>query len=147
MKTLLAALLATLISATALADVTPPEPVCPSGGSWVPWRLPAVENAETPIFAGLNNTRVATVCNCTKADQGADAGTWIATQQRDPKAAGLKHGRTILRDNAIRDFEPGPGQDYYYLAGGACTIVGPGSVILRTADHRGPKWGMWLLDK
>ena len=126
----------------------PPAVSCPAGADWLPWRLAAVENAETPIFASAGNTRSAPLCNCTAAPETADPGVWVLTQERETKQMGRVHGGPKTSGmKANGDLppppKPGPGLDVYYLAGGACVVVGPGSVFLRTADHRAVKWGVW----
>lgn len=151
-------------SFAAFADA-PPRPQCPNGGDWLMWHLTATENAETPIFAGDRNTRTATVCNCTESSTAADAGVWVVTLQPDGSTrAGRVFGHPLLGMRVFGASATPPGQqaptappppsipptagvDVYYLQGNACTAVGPGSVILRTADHRAEKWGVWKLDK
>lgn len=152
-----AAILCATASVGALAG--PPSFACPTGGNWVPWQLPAEWYAETPIFAGDQNKHIATVCNCTDDASMGPAGVYVVTIQ--PLAANARHkeGRILSHapgslkpprdesDPGIPDPPPaGPGNDIYYLQGPACTLVGPGSVILRTANHRAIKWGVWRLE-
>ncbi len=161
MKSITVAIACCFMELAAAADGAPP-PQCPSGGEWLTWRLTATPFAETPIFAGDRNTRIATVCNCTEPTPSADAGVWVATLQQDQTRAGRIFGRTLIGVQPLDQSgtagqppapsppeppKPGPGEDFYYLQGGACTLVGPGSVILRTADARGVKWGVWKLEK
>jgi hypothetical protein len=140
-------------AATAFADA-PPQPQCPSGGDWLMWRLTATPYAETPILAGNKNPKTAIICNCAEQTAEIDAGVWVVTLQEDKARAAHVFGRPItIAKNQPKDaneppphdppIKPGPGQDFYYLPGGSCSSAGPGSVMLRTADHRAVKWGAW----
>src|SRR6476660_6245998 len=116
------------------ALAAPPVFSCPSGGNWVPWQLRAEWFAETPLFAGDQNKNVATVCNCTEDSATADAGIYIVTIQPIPpgqKSEGriLSHRpgaykQRVMKDNdpPPDDMKPGPGNDIYYMQGGACAI-------------------------
>lgn len=130
---------------------------CPTG-EWLGWSLTATPDAETPIFAGNKNTRIATVCNCTQPLPDVDAGVWVDTWQEEKAKGGRVFGKPIVtkkkkaaakpgEDAPGDEPKPGPGVDAYYLPGSSCTLVGPGAVMLRTVDHNGPKWGVWRLEK
>jgi hypothetical protein len=116
-----------------------------------PWKLPAMENAETPISLNNNTTRLVTICNCTEpgADQ-IDAGVYVLTLASGPAVPAAKRlmARRPVPKGATKrdDLQPGPGQTIDYLPGGSCTAAGSGSVVLHTADHRGLKWGTWQLE-
>lgn len=156
MKTILAAVASCMVCFTAAAD-GPPPPSCPSGTDWLPWHLAAVENAETPIFAGDHNTHTAIVCNCTEPSGKVDPGIWMETLQQNaskparffgPTATGRTRAGSGGDSGNLPPPPPaGPGVDVYYLQAAACALVGPGSVILRTADHGAAKWGVWKLEK
>ena len=157
MKRTVAVVGSCLVSLAVHADGPPPFK-CPATEGWLMWSLTATPYAETPIFAGNQNTRVAAVCNCTETTAAADSGVWVATLQPDKKTKGKVFGRALMGAKAEdppktppkappppEPIDPGPGQDFYYLPGGSCTIVGPGSVMLMTADRRAAKWGVWKL--
>ena len=144
MKSIIATIGLSTVSLSLMAAADgPPVFTCPSGADWLGWSLTATPYAETPIFAGNKNTKVAAVCNCSQQTAEIDGGVWIVTMQADQLKAKV-HGRALV-STPPPPIQPGPGDDVYYLAASACSIVGPGSVILRTADHRAVKWGVWKI--
>src|SRR4051812_12227880 len=48
-----------------------------------PWKLPAIEYAETPIALGMPDKQQVTICNCTEPSDKANPSVWVLTMPPD----------------------------------------------------------------